>query len=68
VRLVLILPVLLIMVLPKTAEVAMATNDATSMMLSSHPAWLNIESPTLIMLGCILVFLAVWARRKLSKH
>jgi hypothetical protein len=68
VRLVLILPVLLIMVLPKTTKVAMAANDATSIMLSSHPGWLNIESPTLIMLGCFLVFLAVWVRRKRGKH
>ena len=66
-RLVLILPVLLIMVLPRAARVAMAADDATSMVLPSHPAWLRIESPTLIILGCTLVFLAAWARRFLRK-
>ena len=66
-RLVLFLPVLLIMVLPKAAHVAMAAEDAASTVLSSPPAWLSIESPTLIMLGCTLVFLAVWARRLLNK-
>lgn len=66
-RLVLILPVLLIMVLPRAAQVAMAADDATAMVLSSPPAWLSIESPTLVMLGCILVFLAAWARRLLNK-
>jgi hypothetical protein len=67
VRLGLILPVLLIMVLPGAAQVVRAADDATSLVLSSHPAWLRIESPTLIMLGCTLVFLAAWARRFLRK-
>ncbi len=66
-RLVLILPVLLIMVLPKAARVAMAADDAVSFILSGHAAGLRIESPKLIMLGCVLVFLAMWARRILSK-
>ena len=62
-RLALILPVLLIMVLPKTAGVALAADDAVSLMMSAHPAWLSIESPQLILLGGLLVFLAVSARR-----
>jgi hypothetical protein len=53
------------MVLPKAAGVALAADDA---ILSSHPEWLRIESPMLIMLGCILVFLAFWARRTMRKH
>jgi hypothetical protein len=36
--------------------------------LSSHPAWLSIEPPMLIMLGCILVFLAIWVRKVQRKH
>jgi len=62
VRLGLIIPVLLIMVLPKADTVALAADGA---ILASHPAWWRIESPMLIMLGCILIFLAVWARRML---
>ncbi len=64
-RLCLVQLVLLIMVLPKAAGVALAADDA---ILSSHPEWLRIESPMLIMLGCILVFLAFWARRTMRKH
>jgi hypothetical protein len=53
------------MVLPKATEVSLAADDA---ILSSHPAWLSIESPMLIMLGCSLIFLAVWARKALRKY
>ena len=62
------LPVLLIMVLPKAVQVAVAADGVWPVTLSSHPAWLSIEPPMLIMLGCILVFLAIWVRKVQRKH
>jgi len=67
-RLTFLLPVLLIMVLPKTARVAAAADSVWSLALNSPPAWLRIESPMLVMLGCILVFLATWMRKVQRKH
>ena len=67
-RLIAMLPVLLIMVLPKAVRVAVAADGFWPDTVSSHPAWLSIESPMLIMLGCLLVFLAIWARNTQRKQ
>ena len=62
-----IFPVLLIMVLPQIFGVAMAGDATWTPLSSSHPAWLSIESPMLIMLGCILMGLAGLVRKALLK-
>jgi len=68
VRLAWIIPVLLIMILPQAIGVAMAGDLAWAAISSSRPAWLSIESPMLIMLGCILLSLAGLGRKALLKH
>jgi len=60
--------VLLIMVLPQTVGVALAGDFTWAGIWSSRPVWLSIESPMLIMLGCILVGLARMGSRTLFKH
>ena len=67
-RLVWIILVLLIMVLPHTIGVALAGDFIWATISSSHPAWLSIESPMLIMLGCTLMGLAGLGRKALLKH
>jgi len=67
VRWIWIFPVLLIMVLPQIIGVATAGDVAWRILLSSHPAWLSIESPMLIMLGCIFMGLAGLARKAFLK-
>lgn len=62
-----IFPVLLIMVLPQIIGIATAGDAAGTILSSSHPAWLSIESPMLIMLGCIFMGLAGLARKALLK-
>lgn len=62
-----ILPVLLIMVLPEAFGIAMAAENAWPIITASRPAWPSIESPVLVMLGCILVGLAAWVRRTVRR-
>ena len=66
-RLGLILPVLLIMVLPEAVGVVAAADSARFIVSLSHPAWPSIESPVLVMLGCILMGIAAWARKTLKQ-
>jgi len=67
VRLAWIIIVLLIMVLPQTIGVAIAGDLTWANILSSRPAGLSIGSPMLIMLGCILVWLAGLCRKKFNQ-
>lgn len=60
------LPVLLIMVLPEAMGIAVAADSAWPLVTFRHPAWLSIEWPVLIMLGCISVGLSAWARKFLT--
>ena len=62
-----IITALLIMIMPRAAGVALAAEPARSALYASHPAWMSIESPVLIMLGCILVGLAGLGRMALRE-
>lgn len=64
-RFAVILIALLLMILPRAMGVAMAADPAWRKLSSSHPAWLSIESPMLIMLGCVLLGLAGLGRKAL---
>ena len=62
-----IITALLIMIMPRAAGVAIAADPVRSALYSSHPAWMSIASPVLIMLGCILVGLAGLGRMALRE-
>ena len=66
-RLVGSLTAILIMILPPVIDVVMADEFAGSIVSSSQPAWSSIESPVLVMLGCILVWLAGLCRKKFNQ-
>lgn len=58
---------ILIMISPPFIDVVMAGEFAGPIVSSSHPAWSSIESPVLVMLGCILVWLAGLCRKKFNQ-
>ena len=62
-----IITALLIMIMPRAAGVAIAAEPVRCAFYASHPAWMSIESPVLIMLGCILVGLAGLGRMALRE-
>jgi hypothetical protein len=55
------------MILPRAVEAVMADEFGGIIVSSSHPAWSSIESPVLVMLGCILVWLAGMCRKKFKQ-
>ena len=59
---------LLIMVMPDSIRVAFAADPAWFILFPSHPAWLSIESPMLIMLGCFFLGLAGLGRIALDRQ
>ncbi|MBC2733255.1 MAG: hypothetical protein HF981_02750 [Desulfobacteraceae bacterium] len=66
-RLVWRLTAIVIMILPRAVEIVMADEFGGAGVSSSHPAWSSIESPVLVMLGCILVWLAGLCRKKFNQ-
>jgi len=68
VRLAWIIIVLLIMVLPQAIGVVMAGHFTGTIISPNPPAGMSIESPMLVMLGCILVWLAGMCRKKLNQN
>jgi len=67
VRLVWRLIAILIMILPPVIDVVMAGEFPGAALSSRHPAWPSIEPPMLVMLGCILVWLAGLCRKKFNQ-
>jgi hypothetical protein len=55
------------MILPPVIDVVMAGEFAGDAFSSHHPAWSSIEPPVLVMLGCILVWLAGLCRKKFNQ-
>ena len=58
---------ILIMILPRAVEIVMADEFGGAVVSVSHPAWSSIESPVLVMLGCILAWLAGLSRKKFNQ-
>ena len=66
-RLIWWLTAIVIMILPRAVDIVMADEFGGAVVSYSHPAWSSIESPVLVMLGCILVWLAGLCRKKLNQ-
>jgi type II secretory pathway component PulF len=62
-----IIPVLLIMILPDFADLAAASDPSGTLALSCLPAWMRIDWPMLVLLGCCLVYLAGWRIKRRVK-
>ena len=63
-----IVPVILIMILPEAAGVAVAAETATPATPPSSQAFGNLEGPLLILAGIVMVYLAALGRRAKRGH